>query len=206
MGIRYLSSAIAAGLFTCGLLLTAPASVSAQRSMDLPADKGPITLFGCFLRVEIPHEGNKYVLANPSFDTPATVPQAECNASADARMVELDDIHSNVHEHHLDKGKVGLWVEINGTLNKPKGQTLREVDVETYRLIPVAPPRVARAEPEPVVIQAPPEPAPEPAPVATTGVAEPLPKTASPLPLIALMGFVGIAGGFALRALGGRTI
>ena len=81
---------------------------------------------------------------------------------------------------------------------------LREINVDSGTLAPVIIPRreaaIAPAEPEPVVSA--PEPAPQPAPVteeAAVIVAEELPKTASPLPAIGLMGLLSLAGALGLR-------
>ena len=207
MTIRHLSHAIATGLLACGLTMITPAPGLAQQAAIAPDAAGPITMYGCFARTKVGHEGHKFVLANPTLGPATSVTESTCSVSGNEPMVELDDIHANVHKHHLDASKVGHWVEITGRLNKAKHQTLREVDVRSYRLIPVEAPRVALAEPTP----APPTqyqpftPAPAPVPRAAAPRAEEikapaqLPQTASPLPLVALIGIVSLAGGLALR-------
>ncbi|MGH7347846.1 MAG: hypothetical protein ACREK4_23275, partial [Candidatus Rokuibacteriota bacterium] len=80
-------------------------------------------------------------------------------------------------------------------------ENLRELSVRSFRLIPVVP---QRAEAAPAPVPAPPaeSPAPAPAlpaPVATSGIQEPLPKTASPLAVIGLLGLLSVAGSFGFR-------
>ena len=80
---------------------------------------------------------------------------------------------------------------------------LREINVDSGALAPVIIPRneaaIAPAEPAPVAA---PEPAPQPEPAAEVAeviVAPELPKTASPLPTIGLIGLLSLAGAFGLR-------
>jgi len=104
---------------------------------------------------------------------------------------------------------VGHWIEVYGTLEKEThidAHNLRELRVKSFRMVPVVPPRQAAAEPAPPQFQQPAAPAPdtttraEETPVATTGeVAPTLPKTASPIPAIGLLGLLSLAGGLALR-------
>ena len=135
---------------------------------------------------------------------PATsTTEASCSATAvelkpnghgiPLRLTDAKDVHMDAY--------VGRWVEIKGTLRKPKdGDDMRQMHVDAYRVVPVVPPRVARVMPYvPPPPAAQPEPAPEPAPAATTGVVEVLPTTASPLPLIAFIGLLAFAAGFVLR-------
>lgn len=213
MTIRRLYAAIAAALLTAGLIAIAPATGWAQDPTEkmLPADGGPITLVGCFLRMKVSHEGTKFVLAKPTLGPATTVPEAACAAAGTDAMVELDDVHTNVHQHHLDRSKVGRWVEVTGRLEKTGHQTLREVHVKTYREVPVAPPVVATAdpryvpEPEPLAIQAPLASV-ETSAVATSGTVDELPKTASSMPSVGLLGLFALAGGFAVTLIGGRRM
>jgi len=83
---------------------------------------------------------------------------------------------------------------------------LREINVDSFALAPVLAPRAieepAIAPAEPAPIAAAPEPAPEPAPEAPApqvAAAPELPKTASPLPTIGLIGLLSLAGAFGLR-------
>ena len=86
---------------------------------------------------------------------------------------------------------------------------LREINVDSFALAPVLAPRpkeeaaIAPAEPAPIAPAA--EPAPQPAPVteeAAVIVAQELPKTASPLPTVGLIGLLSLAGAFGLRLFG----
>jgi LPXTG-motif cell wall-anchored protein len=207
---RHVYSAIAGPLLTAGLMTLAPATGWAQDPIArmLPADGGEITLVGCFARMYVPNAGTKFVLARPTLGPATTVPEATCAASTNDAMIELDDVHTNVHEHHLDQSKVGRWIEITGRLEKAGSQALREVHVETYREVPVAPPVVARAEPRET--PAPEAPAPEPAPIQEAPVETPvatsgeLPKTASPAPAVGMLGLFVLAGGVALSLIGRR--
>ena len=84
---------------------------------------------------------------------------------------------------------------------------LREINVDSFALAPVmAPAREAAIAPaEPAPIAAAPEPTPEPTPepqAPQTAAAPELPKTASPLPTIGLIGLLSLAGAFGLRLLG----
>jgi LPXTG-motif cell wall-anchored protein len=211
MAIQRVYAAIAAVLLTAGLIAIAPATGWAQDPMEkmLPPGGGPITLVGCFLRMKVSDEGTKFVLVKPTLGPATTVPEAACAAAGADAMVELDDVHTNVHKHHLDRSKVGRWIEVTGRLEKAGNQALREVHVETYREVPVARPVVATAEPRYVPAPVPPAvhaplPSVETTAVATSGVSEELPKTASSMPSVALLGLFALAGGFALRLIGRR--
>lgn len=217
MTIRRLSCGIAAGLLACGLVAIAPAKGSAQVREGtasgpafLPEQGGPITLYGCFLRMKVADEGTKFVLVNPTPGPATSVPEATCTSKGTEQMVELDDVHTNLHKHHLDRSKVGRWIEVTGRLEKTGHQALREVHVNTYRIVPVVAPRAAEAAPVPTPETIQPAPAPaaplEARPTATTGVTEELPHTASSLPLIALLGFLALAGGLALRLISYRQM
>ena len=84
---------------------------------------------------------------------------------------------------------------------------LREINVESFALAPVMAARIEAPiapEPEPEAAPAPaPEPAPQaepaPAPAPQQAAAPELPKTASPLPAIGLIGLLSLAGAFGLR-------
>ena len=216
MNIRHVAGAIGAGLLTAGLIAMNPVEGLAQHEgahgpSFLPADEGPITLHGCFLRVKVGHEGNKFVLAKPQPGPAISVTEPTCSASSADEMVELDDVHDNVHKHHLDRSKVGRWIEVTGRLDKIKSQTLREVHVEDYRIVEVVAPPVARVVPAPprVIETIPPlEAAPieSPAEVGTAGVTKELPHTASPLPLIGLVGLLAVAASLALNLFRRRAL
>jgi hypothetical protein len=123
------------------------------------------------------------------------VSNGACDAAIDARALELDDADNR----GINESLVGRWIEISGRLERETStnpSNLRELSVRSFRLVTVVPPQRAAAPPVP----APPPEAPAPAPVLTlppgapTAIAEPLPKTASPLAMIGLLGLLSISG------------
>jgi hypothetical protein len=205
MSIRY---ALTAGLLTCGAALVAPVSGRAQDAAGLPEKPSPVTVVGCFVHRPDRHP-HTYVLASPSLGPATSVPDSACGATGNEQMLVLHE----VHEKHLDDSMLGHWIEISGKLGRVRdGDDLRALRVQSFRLVPVAAPRVAKVVPpaEAPAIVTPPAapqaeaPAPEEAPVATTGVAETLPRTASPLPLIALIGLLAFTAGLLLHLIDRR--
>lgn len=89
---------------------------------------------------------------------------------------------------------VGRWIEVTGRLESLDKTGLREVHVRSFRVVPVVTPTAEAAPIVPPPEVAPPEPAPELPAVGTTGVAE-LPKTASSVPMTALLGALALAAG-----------
>jgi hypothetical protein len=130
----------------------------------------------------------------------ASVTEDTCNAPVDSRAFELDD----PEEAGITQALYGRWIEIYGKLEKETStnpENYRELDVKSFRLVPVIRPRAEAVAPAPLPQF---EPQPEPAaappaetPVATTGTE--LPKTASSLPAVGLLGLLSLAGAFALR-------
>ena len=195
MTLRYLSGASIVTVLAGGLIAAAPAY--AQNVDLIPRDESAvITVSGCLL-----HDGKRFILGNPRLGTVANVPNGACDAAIDANSLELED----ANDHGINNGLVGNWVEINGRLEKEESSdpsNLREMKVRSFRVIPVVPPQRAEAIPAPVFEA--PAPAPAPVPVPTTGVAptaieEPLPRTASPLAMIGLLGLLSVAGSVGLR-------
>ena len=124
-------------------------------------------------------------------------------------------IHGMLKHAEHDTGAVGTSgtftpVPTNGGPSPGSDLKLREINVESFSLVPV----MAAAKNEPVIFGAP-EPAPEPAPAAAPEPAPPaaeaapqapspaaapvLPKTASPLPAIGLIGLLSLAAAAGLR-------
>ncbi len=204
MTVRHVFRAAAATLLACGLVALASSSARAQQSPDLPKQGGPITLWGCFVEQKIDGNG-KYQLVNPTFGTATSVPEGACAWNGTDTVIELEDVHENVHKHHLDRSMIGRWIEVTGRLENRDKTGLREVHVRSFRVVPVVPPKVAEAEPPAPFVPAMPEVAP-PVPtsdlpaIGTTGVAE-LPKTASSLPMTALFAALALAVGVAVLAL-----
>jgi hypothetical protein len=108
-----------------------------------------------------------------------------------------------------DTGPVGTSgtftpVPTNGGPSPGSDLKLREIDVESFSLVPVMTtvrnePVVAPAAPEPAAVEPlpqAPQPPGEPAPPAA---APSLPKTASPLPAIGLLGLLSLAAAMGLR-------
>ena len=139
-------------------------------------------------------------MTSPRLGPVNNVTEATCDAAVDTRALELDD----ADDRGINETMVGRWIEISGRLEKETStnpDNLRELSVRS-RLIPVAPQRAEAAPaPLPAPVAETPAPAPAlPAPVATTGIEEPLPKTASPLAVIGLLGLLSVAGSFGFRA------
>jgi hypothetical protein len=162
--------------------------------------------------------GNEFVLVNATKVTSGATPSAsagECGVSAAGEAYEL----TGNRERDLEK-YVARRVEITGTLKEAKTTTgvageakptggfdplkqdlkLFEVEISSFRELTAqsaaAPPSAPAARQEPAPAPAAPA-QPEPQPV--TAPRQQLPRTASPLPLIGLIGLLSLASGLALR-------
>lgn len=213
MTTRHVVQTVGASVLTLGLVALVPASGGAQNTV-IPDKGGPITMVGCFTTGQIgSHE--RFVLAKPIVGSVASVPEATCTASSGDQLIKLQDLK----QVHLGSAMLGRWVEIQGRLEgNHRSDAVREVHVKSYALVPVVvpPPPVAAVAPSPVPqasIESPApvgpiaEAAPPPAPVATSGVTEErkkLPKTATSLPLVGLIGVVALAAALGLRLVTGR--
>ncbi len=219
MTLRYVSGVLAAIVLSCGLPTLEAAEAQTRDASLLPPEKsGLITVAGCLQRGG--ENGDKYLLANPKLGPIANVAEEACDAEVDDRTLDLKD----TAEHGMNPSMLGRWVEINGRLEKETDAdltNLRELEVRSFRMLPVIPPPVIppRAEAAPVprldAEQPPPRPQaeqqpvtpptetiapPEEQPIGTTGVVETtLPKTASSFPAIGLLGLLSLAGGFGVR-------
>jgi hypothetical protein len=188
---------------TIGAPAVTPAYAQSQELMP-PDLSGPVTAVGCLTIGG--KNGDQYVLTHVVPGPLASVPEATCTPSIDVLDIDLD----HAQQHGLNETLVGRWIEISGTLEKEDHIDLhnqRELRVKSFRMVPVVAPREAAAAPEQPSFQQPYTPPatatapPEEKPVATTGeVAPALPKTASPIPLIGLLGLLSLAGGLALRS------
>ena len=195
MTLRYTSGASIVTLLTCGLIAVAPAQA---QNADLlpPGESAVITVTGCLQRGG--DKGQTYVLASPRLGPVANVRDGACDAAIDARALELDD----ARDRGINESLVGHWIEISGRLERETSthpDNLREISVRSFRLVPVVPPQRAEA---PVPRPEPPAPAPVPAPaltVAPTAIEQPLPKTASPLAMLGLLGLLSVSGSLAVR-------
>ena len=199
MTLRYLSGASIVTLLACGLTAAAPANAQDLLPRN---ESGIITVSGCLVNGD---KADKFVLANPRLGPVASVENGACDSPIDARALDLDD----ADDRGINTTMLGRWVEISGRLERETSDNpsnLREMSVRSFRIIPVVPPQRVEAAPAPVFEA----PAPAPIPVPTTGVAptvieEPLPKTASPLALIGLLGLLSLAGGVGVRVYHARA-
>jgi hypothetical protein len=207
MRIRNVTRALtAAWLF--GVVVLGPAAVRAQDVSTM--EKGHVTLVGCFVRMQDPTDTDdmRFMLADAKAGPATTVPDPNCTATGGSflRLTHVD-------KHNLNAVPSGRWVEIYGELGKIRdADDLRKFEVDSFREVPVER-RVAVYIPIPAppvaAVETPaPEPeakveTPQPEPVATSGtdykIVKKLPHTASPLPLIALIGFFAFTGGLVLR-------
>ena len=112
---------------------------------------------------------DKYVLARPKKGPVASVPEASCTADPGADALTVD----NPEKGDITDSALGRWVEIGGRLEKETSKdpdNLRELDVATFKLVPVVvpPPPAAATAPAPAARHrhrphGPPEPTPAPA-------------------------------------------
>ena len=202
MTIRHLAGAVAAAvLVTGGISMIAPATSRAQGAFVLP-DKGEVTLSGCFTRALF-GDDEKYVLAKATTDTVASVRESTCAYTSGDQMVRLE------HTKGME-ASVNQYVEVSGRLESTHHpEKTRELHVKSFKLIPIVIEKKVTEiiqVPAPVAEAVPVTPPVMPPPVATTGeVRKRLPKTASSLPLVGLIGLLSLAGGLTLR-LFGRTL
>ncbi len=201
------------------LILCATATVGSlaraqsQDSYNFETKKGHITVVGC-LRSENFGKKEKLVLVRPTLGPAVSVSEATCESAGNAATFQLED----AKRASIDGSMVGRWVEITGRLGGVQDSNgLRRFHARESRLVPVAIPPAAEARPVPHV-----EPpmtsqtyqpsttnelpaAPAIGTGATSGVMQKkLPKTASQLPLTALLGLVAFAAGLSLRQLSAR--
>jgi len=167
-----------------------------------------VTAVGCLVPGKSVRGGKDvYVLARPRRGPVESVPEGSCSADSGADALQIDNA-----EKGITKAMVGRWVQISGRLERETDKNpdnLRELDVESARLVPVVPPRVAVATPAPAPVTAAPRPrapepvpeaAPAPAPAPPPEPARALPHTASNRPASALVGLFLLAGALTLRA------
>jgi hypothetical protein len=187
-------------LFMWSVVAAGPAYAQRRDGNLLPAERsGKITVAGCLMRGDQISGGDQedYVLARPMIGPVQSVPEATCTADAYADALELEDVKDIV-----DESMLGRWVEVYGELEKETSDNpdnLREIDVNSARLVPVVPPRAAAAPQRPVVRQQPITPPQQTARVEPTQ-APSLPTTASHVPAIGLLGLLSLGGGYILRS------
>ena len=167
-----------------------------------------MTAVGCLVRGTAVRGGkkDKYALARPRKGPVASVPEASCTADPGADALTID----NPEKGKITDAALGRWVEITGRLERETDKdpdNLRELDVASFRLVPVViPPKPAPAPtPAPQRRHRAPapraaEPTPAPARSASRQSLPKLPKTASPIPAIGLAGLLSLAAGLTLRS------
>jgi hypothetical protein len=213
MTIRRFAGAASALMLTFGIGAIAPASGRAQTGLVLPGEHSEGTLTGCFGWI---HKQG-YVLTRPAMGQ-TSVPQETCLVSEGDPMIKLRD---DLKKNGLNKTMLGRYVTVSGKMGdtyedrKHHPDRLRTMYVESAAIPPVVPPPVAVVrETETIVQPAPvtPPPAAMPAPaverpVGTTGVVRKhLPKTASSLPLVGLIGLMSLGAGLTLHLFGRRSL
>ena len=201
MSVRYICGAVTAVVLTCAPPTVARAQ--AQGAEILPPDQsGMVTVAGC-LQVRDADHKNQYILANPVPGPVDSVTQGTCSATIDERAFDLD----KTHKSGMNESLVGHWIEISGRLERETHvslDNLRELSALSFRVVPVVPPRVEASPRQ----SAPPIQRAHAKGGAAVGgdtgrhnrnPSGALPKTASPLPGIGLLGLFTLAGGLALR-------
>ena len=139
---------VTAVVFALGVVTVDSAYAQARRDGNLlPQNQGgQVIAVGCVLRGSDVRGGkkdkDKYVLARPRKGPVASVPEASCTADSGAPALDLD----NTKDAGVTDALLGKWVEIGGRLEKETDKdpdNLRELDVKTFKLVPVVPPRAA---------------------------------------------------------------
>ena len=205
--------------FAFGMVTVGPAYAQRRDGNLLPQEQsGQVTAVGCLVRGSAVRGGKdqEYVLARPRKGPVASVPEATCSADSGADALDLD----NEKKAGLNDSLLGRWVELTGRLERETSKDpddLRELDVASFKIVPVVPPRAATppASAPPPVAQArptpqpqarptpPPEATPAPAAIApapSAPAAPSLPKTASQVPAIGLAALLLLVGGLILRS------
>ena len=109
---------------------------------------GQVTAVGCLVRGNAVRGGkkDKYVLARPRKGPVASVPEATCTADPGADALTLD----NPEKASMTDAMLGRWVEISGRLEKETSKNpdnLRELDVLTFKMVPVVVSHARRQQP-----------------------------------------------------------
>ena len=206
---KYLFGATVA-VFAFGVVTVGPAYAQRRDGGLLPQEtSGDVTAVGCLVRGTAVRGGkkDKYALARVKKGPVASVPEATCTVDQGADALTVD----NPEKGKITDAALGRWVEITGRLERETDKdpdNLRELDVATFKLVPVViPPKPAATAPaaQPRAEAPAPAPAPraaEPMAPAPTPTPEPrkLPKTGSQLPAIGLAGLLSLAAGLTLRS------
>ena len=202
MTVRDVCGAVLTAALTYAVTTVVPAQAQTRDASILPPEQhGMVTVVGC-LQPGVKKGSDRFVLANPKIGPIASVPDGACSSIIDDRALELED----VDDAGIDESLLGRWIEVHGELEKETSHdltNLRELDVDGFRLVPVVPP-IAYAPPaaEPAAEPLPTEQvalAPPEAPVGTSGeLPATLPKTASSLAAVGLVGLMSLTATLAL--------
>jgi len=194
-------------VFAFGVVTVGPAYAQRRDGGLLPQEtSGDVTAVGCLVRGTAVRGGkkDKYTLARVKKGPVASVPEATCTVDPGADALTVD----NPEKGKITDAALGRWVQITGRLEKETDKdpdNLRELDVATFKLVPVVIPTPPAASPAPAARAAAPAPAPraaEPMAPAPTPTPQPkkLPKTAGQLPAIGFAGLLSFAAGLMLRS------
>ncbi|HEX7796612.1 MAG TPA: LPXTG cell wall anchor domain-containing protein [Vicinamibacterales bacterium] len=181
----------------------------ACKTTETKQAKGPVTIVGCFYR-DVDSDGDHahYMLADMTMGPATPVRDQNCTPSGGGQLIRIKD----ADDVGLNQVASNRWVELYGKLGSGKdADDPRKFEVKSFREVPLAQrPRIAiiippappapqaAVETPPALEQAVTE---SPKPMATTGETpyeRKLPKTASELPLIALLGLFALSGGLVL--------
>ena len=132
-------------VFAFGVVIVGPAYAQRRDGSLLPQEEsGQVTAVGCLVRGSSLRGGkkDKYTLAHPKRGPVDSVPEARCTADPGADALTLD----NPSNAGVTDAALGRWVEIGGRLERETNKDpddLRELDVISFKLVPVVPPQPA---------------------------------------------------------------
>ena len=145
---KYLFGATVA-VFAFGVVTVGPAYAQRRDGGLLPQEtSGDVTAVGCLVRGTAVRGGqkDKYVLARVKKGPVASVPEATCTVEPGADALTVD----NPEKGKITDAALGRWVEITGRLERETDKdpdNLRELDVATFKLVPVVIPTPPAAAP-----------------------------------------------------------
>ena len=147
---RYLYGA-AVVVCALGVVTVGPAYAQRRDGGLLPQEtSGDVTAVGCLVKGTAVRGGKKdrYALARVKKGPVASVPEATCTVDPGADALTVD----NPEKGKITDAALGRWVEITGRLERETDKdpdNLRELDVATFKLVPVVVPTPPAAAPAP---------------------------------------------------------